>query len=78
MRRKDVPFHRGEGGNIYRYAYIIVYKLNQGSRRRNDILFHRGGRGGGKHVAAREGRTSRSTGGGGGKTYIAIPIYTCI
>ena len=39
MRRKDVPFHRGEGGNIYRYTYIIVYKLNQGSRRRKDVLF---------------------------------------
>ena len=38
---------RGEGGNIYRYAYITVYKLNQGRRRRKDVSFHKGG----KHVS---------------------------
>ena len=32
----------GEGGTIYRHAYIITYKLNQGSRRRKDVPFHRG------------------------------------
>ena len=30
----------GVGGNIYRYAFII-YKLNQGRRRRKDIPFQR-------------------------------------
>ena len=45
----------GEGGNMWpqEKAYIIVYKLNQGSSRRKDVLFHRGG--GGQLVAAREG-----------------------
>ena len=46
-RLKDVPFHRGEGGTIYRYAYIMVYKLNLGSRRRKDVPFHRAGEEGG-------------------------------
>ena len=59
-RRKDVTFHRGERGTIYRYAYIMVYKLDLG----------RGGEGG-KHMAAGEGRMSRSTGGGGGKLVAA-------
>ena len=30
------------GGDIYRYAYIAVYELTQGSRRRKDVQFHRG------------------------------------
>ena len=67
---------RGEAGNIYRYASIMVYKLTQGSRRRKDVQFQRGG--GGKHVAAGEEAMSRSTEGGGGKTYIVMPIYSCI
>ena len=67
-RRKDVPFHRGRGGkhtSSCLYNCIIVYKLNQGRRRRKDVRFNRGG--GGEHVAAAEAKTSRSTGGGGGK-----------
>ena len=65
-RRKDVPFHRGEGGTIYRYAYnimiIMVYKLNLGRRRRKDVPFHRGGGGNIYHK------------GEGGEPYIVMPI----
>ena len=78
MRRKDVPFHGGEGGNIYRSAYIIVYKLNQGSRRRNDVLFHRGGEGRGE-TCGRKRRTDVPfhRGGGGGK-HISLCLYILV
>ena len=33
---------RGGGDDIYRYAYLAVYKLTQGSKRRKDVQFHRG------------------------------------
>ena len=52
---------------MYRYAYIIVYKLNQGRRRRR-----------GKHMAAGEGRMSRSTGGQGGNIYLYAYIIVYI
>ena len=32
----------GGGDDIYRYAYLAVYKLTQGSKRRKDVQFHRG------------------------------------
>ena len=66
---------RGEGGNIYRYARIVVYKLNQGRRRR--MSRSTGGGGGGKHMAAGEGRMSRSTAWGRGK-HVSLCIYNCI
>ena len=51
-KRKDVPFHRGgEGGNIHRYAKIVVKKMNQvpfhrGETygRRKDVSLHTGGK----------------------------------
>ena len=55
-RRKDVPFHGGgDGGNTYRYACIVVYKLNQGCGRMKNVLFHKWGRGGNTWPQEKEG-----------------------
>ena len=56
----------GRGETKRRYASLIVKKLNQGRRRRKDVPLHKGG--GGKHMAAGEGRMSRSTKAGEGET----------
>ena len=93
-KRKDVPFHGGEGGkrkaaagegrmsrstggreggNTYRYAYIIVYKLNQGSRSRKDVPLHGGKRGNERRSQEKEGcRVPQE--GGRGETHIVMPI----
>ena len=69
----------GEGGNIYRYAYIIVCNLNQGRRRRKDVPFHRGG-GKGENPWPEEKDQEGCPvpqGGGGGK-HISLCLYNCM
>ena len=72
-----VPFHRGggRGGNIYRYAYIIVCKLSQGRRRRKDVPFHGGG--GGGTYGGRRRKDVPFQRGGRGETYIVkdVPFH---
>ena len=58
----------GERGNTYRYAYIIVYKLNQGRRRRKDVPFHRG-RGGATYGRRRRKDVAFHRGEEGGNVY---------
>ena len=53
-------------GNIDRYAYIIVYKLNQGRNRRKDVPFHKRGEGGSTWPQEKEG-CPVPQGGGRGK-----------
>ena len=74
-RRKDVRFPGGgggAGGNIYRYAYIILYKLNQGRRRRKDVPFHRGWRG---ETRGRRRRKDVPFHRGGGGKHISLCLH---
>ena len=73
QEKEGCPVPQGGGGNIYRYAYIIVYKLNQG--RRKDVPFHRWE---GRNIWPQDKEGCPAPRGGGGEGNIYGYAYNCI